>query len=520
MKPLLAMAAAVTATFAADCEHLTSLKLKDAVITSATSVAAGAFTPPSGPANGPYKTTPAFCRVQAVAKPSADSQIEFEVWLPESGWNGKYFGIGNGGFAGSIQYSLMAAALHGGYASSSTDTGHKGPATLGDWALGHHEKIVDFAYRAIHETAEKSKAVMQSYYSRGPKHSYFSGCSNGGRQALVEAQRYPADYDGIISGAPANFWTHNFAGFVWDEQALDKAPIPPAKMPALEKAALTACDTQDGVEDGVIDDPTRCHFDPSVMLCKGAENDSCLTAAQIGALKKIYDGPKNSKGKQIFPGYVPGGESGPGGWSRWITAADSQQAIFAKGFFANMVFQNAGWDFRTFNFDRDMDVTDDKSARLFNATESNLKTFKDGGGKLLIYHGWSDTAIAPTNAVNYYQSVVTKMGAKQAAEFLQLYMVPGMQHCAGGPGPDNFGTNPSATPSDPQHSLALALDKWVDQGVAPQSVIATKLKTGAAFAGAVARTRPLCPYPQVARYIGSGSTEDAASFKCSAPPAK
>jgi hypothetical protein len=514
---LLILTGTVSAVLAADCESLTSLKLPDATVTSANVVAAGAFVPPDGPANGPYKTLPQFCRVHAVAKPSSDSQIEFEVWMPVSGWNGKYFGIGNGGFAGSIQYSLMAAALHNGYASSSTDTGHKGPATNGDWALGHYEKIVDFAYRSIHETAAKSKLAMQSFYGRTPKHSYFSGCSNGGRQALVEAQRYPADYDGIIAGAAANFWTHNFAGFVWDQQALDAAPIPAAKMPALEKATLAACDAHDGVEDGVIDDPRKCQFDPGTLLCKGAETDSCLTAGQLGALKKIYDGPKNSKGEQLFPGYVPGGESGPGGWSRWVTGADSQQAIFAKGFFANMVFQNSTWDFRTFTFDRDMKITDDKSARLFNATEANLRLFKDAGGKLLMYHGWSDTAIAPTNAIIYYESVAAKMGPKKAGEFTQLYMVPGMQHCAGGPGPDNFGTNPSATPSDPSHSMALALDRWVDQGVAPQQIIATKFKTRANPESGVARTRPLCPYPQVARYNGSGSTDDAANFTCSVP---
>jgi hypothetical protein len=520
MKIFISVLAASAIAMAADCESVASLKLKDATVTAAHSVAAGEFKPPEGPQNGPYKSLPAFCRVQAVSKPSADSQIEFEVWLPEAGWNGKYFGIGNGGFAGSIQYSLMAAALYNGYASSSTDTGHKGPATNGDFALGHYEKMVDFAYRSIHETAEKSKAVIQNYYGRGAKHSYFSGCSNGGRQALVEAQRFPADYDGIIAGAAANDWTHNFAGFVWDQQALDAAPIPASKMPAIEKAALTACDALDGVEDGVIDDPTRCHFDPSVLLCKGAESDACLTAPQIGSLKKIYDGPRNSRGEQLFPGYVPGGESGPGGWSRWVTGADSQQAIFAKGFFANMVFQNAAWDFRSFHFDRDMKITDDKSARLFNATEANLKAFKDGGGKLLMYHGWSDTAIAPMNAVMYYKSVVAKVGQKQAADFTELYMVPGMQHCAGGPGPNSFGTYLGAAPSDALHSMSLALDRWVDQGIAPDRIIATKFKTGANPESGVVRTRPLCPYPQAARYSGSGSTDDAVNFKCVVPDSK
>jgi len=519
MRLALVVLAASTA-FAADCEKLAALKLKDATVTSAAVVPAGGFTQSEGRGNAIYKDVPAFCRVQAIAQPSSDSHIEFEVWLPAANWNGKYFAIGNGGFAGSIQYNLMAAAVINGYASSSTDTGHKAPATSAEWALGHYEKIVDFAYRAIHETADKSKAVIAGFYGHAAKHSYFSACSNGGRQGLMEAQRYPADYDGIISGAPANFWTHNFAGFIWDQQALQgDAQIPASKMPALENAALAACDAIDGVKDGVIDDPTKCHFDPSVLLCKGAESDSCLTSAQVGALKKIYDGPKNSKGERIFPGYVPGGEAGPGGWSRWVTGADSQQAVFGIGYFADIVFQNPKWDFRGFNFDRDMKVVDDKSARLFNAVDPNLKAFKDHGGKLFIYHGWSDTAIAPTNAIFYYESIVSKMGAKEAGDFAQLYMVPGMQHCAGGPGPDNFGTNPSPAPSDADHSLSIALDKWVDQGVAPKRIIATKYKGRGPDSG-VARTRPLCPYPQVARYSGSGSADDAANYRCMGPASK
>jgi hypothetical protein len=510
----------ISAAFAADCENLASPKLKDIAIKAST-VAAGAFQSPEARGNEAYKKVPAFCRVQAVATPAPDSHIEFEVWLPVSGWNGKYFGIGNGGFAGSIQYNLMAAALINGYASSSTDTGHQGPATTADWALGHREKIVDFAYRAIHETAEKSKSVIQKYYGSDVKHSYFTACSNGGRQGLLEAQRFPTDYDGIISGAPANNWTHNLAGFIWDQQALEgDAQIPAAKMTAIENAALASCDALDGVKDGVIDDPRKCHFDPSALLCKGGDSDSCLTEPQVAALKKIYAGPGNSKGKSIFPGYLPGGEAGPGGWNRWVTGTDSQQYAFGFGFFANMVFDKRDWDLRTFDFDRDMKVTDDKMARLFNATDPNLKAFKDRGGKLFIYHGWSDTAIAPTNAILYYESVVSQMGAKPASDFLQLYMVPGMQHCAGGPGPNTFGTNPSAAPSDALHSMSIALDRWVDQGVAPSQIIATKYKRGANPESGIERTRPLCPYPRVAQYTGSGSTDDAANFRCVIPGRK
>jgi feruloyl esterase len=503
---------------AADCESLTSLKLPGATVSAAQTVASGAFTPPSGTA-APYKNVPAFCRVQGVIQPSTDSQIQFDVWMPAAGWNGKYLGVGNGGFAGSIGYSAMAAAVQNGYAVSSTDTGHTGAATDGEWALGHREKILDFGYRAIHETAEKSKKIVQAFYGGNPKHSYFSSCSNGGRQALLEAQRYPADYDGIIAGAPANFLTHHLTGFVWNAQALYSNPaahIPMTKMKTIESAALAACDALDGVEDGVIDDPTKCHFDPSTLLCKGADSDQCLTEAQVTALKKLYEGPRNSKGEQIFPGYLPGGEAGLGGWALWITGSAPEKSLqfaFAKGFFANMVFQNAAWDYHNFTFDRDVKIADDTVARTFNATDPNLKAFKDRGGKLLIYHGWSDAAIAPVNTVNYYKSVVAKMGAKQAGDFVELYMVPGMQHCGGGPGPNSFGAVVS-TPSDPQHSMSLALERWVEEGVAPDQIIATKYKNDLNPAAGAARTRPLCPYPQVAHYKGTGSTDDAANFTC------
>jgi feruloyl esterase len=520
MKTLLLLVASASATVAlgADCENLASLKLENTTIKSAQTVAAGAFTPPAG-VRGNYKELPEFCRVEGVIKPAPDSEIQFEVWLPASGWNGKYFGIGNGGFAGSVQYTLLAASVKNGYAASSTDTGHQGSPTKADWALNHYDKIIDYAYRSIHETAEKSKSVIQKYYGGNPKHSYFAGCSNGGRQALLEAQRFPEDYDGIIAGAAANDWTHNIAGFVWDQQALDGAEIPASKMAALENATLNACDANDGVKDGVIDQPDKCHFDPSVLLCKGADSDTCFTAAQVQALRKIYEGPRNSKGP-IFPGYLPGAEDGPGGWNRWITGPHADQGEYAKGFFGDMVFSNPDWDYRTFEWNRDMKITDDKFARSFNAVDPNLKAFKDRGGKLLIYHGWSDAAIAPTNAIHYYESVQARMGKQAAAEFVQLYMVPGMQHCGGGPGPNSFGTNPSMLPSDAQHSLTIALDHWVDKGTAPTRIIASKYKTGANPESGIERTRPLCPYPQVARYKGSGSTDDAANFTCAVPDSR
>ena len=513
------MAFGSVADAATDCEGLAKLTLQGVAIHIAQAVPAGSFTPPGNP---PIANLPAFCRVAGVIRPTADSNIQFEVWMPDAGWNGKFQGIGNGGFAGSIGFGAMATAVIHGYATASTDTGHTGGVTDATWALGHPEKVADFGYRAIHETAERSKAIMGAFYGHAPQRSYFSSCSNGGRQALMEAQRFPADYDGIIAGAPANFWTHLLSAALWDVQAtmLDPASyIPADKIPAIESATLAACDARDGVKDGVIDDPSRCQFDASELLCKGPDSNACLTAPQVAALKKIYSGPQSSKGAQVFPGYSVGGEAGGGGWPAWITGAGPGKALmyaFGTQFFTNMVYNNAAWDWRTFTVDRDMQTADEKLAPVMNATDPDLKKFKARGGKLILYHGWSDAAIPPVNAIRYYESVVTKMGAKNTQPFVRLYMVPGMQHCGGGPGPYNFG-QVSVPLGDAQHDMDAALERWVEQGIAPDSIIATKYKTGANPASGVVRTRPLCAYPEVAHWKGSGSTNDAANFECVKP---
>lgn len=506
---------------AATCDSLSALKLSSTTITAAHAVDAGGFKPPQGAgAARLFQGLPAFCRVEGVIAPTEDSHIEFEVWLPlESAWNGRYVGVGNGGFAGSISYAQLGQGVAAGYAVSSTDTGHKAGATDGQWALGHFEKIVDYGHRAIHETAVQSKAIVKALYGGEAKHSYFNGCSNGGRQALIEAQKYPADYDGIIAGAPANYFTHIGATFVWDNQALDEDPaayIPAKKFAAIEAAAVAQCDAKDGVTDGVINDPTRCHFDPDVLACKGAEDDKCLTASQLAALKKVYQGAHNSKGELIYPGFQPGGESGMGGWGLWITGlapGRSLERAFAFGFFADMAFQNAQWDYKTFNFDHDLKLADDKMASVLNGIDPNLKAFKNRGGKLIMYHGWSDAALPPTNTIAYYSNVAAKIGQKQEREFVQLYMVPGMQHCGGGPGPNEFG----AYAPGAEQGMSTALEKWVEHGTAPDKIIATKYKADNNPASGVVRTRPLCPYPQEAQYKGSGSTDDAANFACAVP---
>jgi feruloyl esterase len=297
--------------------------------------------------------------------------------------------------------------------------------------------------------------------------------------------------------------------------------IPASKLPAIEAATLEACDAMDGVKDGVIDNPPACHFDPGKLLCNGAESDSCLTAPQVAALKKIYDGPRNSKGERVFPGYSVGGETGGGGWGLWITGSGpgkSLQFAFGTGFFKNMLFDDASWDFKTFNVDHDTKLSDDKMGQRLNATNPDLSAFRKRGGKLIMYHGWSDAAIPPVNAVNYYRSVLSAMGLKDNNEFVRLFMVPGMQHCGGGPGPSVFGQG-GVPQADADHDMARALERWVESNVAPEQIVATKYK-GANAASGVVRTRPLCAYPKVARWKGTGSTDDSANFECVTPAAQ
>jgi feruloyl esterase len=475
---------------------------------------------------------PAFCRVAGVLKPTSDSDIKFEVWMPAAGWNGKFQDVGNGGFAGLVAYRSMAGMLKRGYATASTDDGHTGGADV-SWAIGHPEKVIDFGYRAVHETARVSKSIIHAYYGKDTGQSYFNGCSDGGREALMEAQRFPDDFDGIIVGAPANSWTHQFAGFVWNEQATLSDPasyIPPTKLPALQAAALAQCKNLDGAEEGILEDPSQCHFDPAVIQCTGGDGPNCLTAPQVVAAQRIYAGPRNPRtGKQIYPGYQPGAEAWPFNWSAWITGAAPGQAIqffFGNTFFADMMFQNPKWDFRTLNFDHDISLTDEKLGAILNSNDPDLRPFQSHGGKMIQYHGWVDAAVAPTDSIDYYNSVVSLMAGKvrrkaerkafeRVQTFYRLFMVPGMEHCSGGPGANDFGNRPDmATPQlDPEHDVVSALDRWVVQGVAPDKLVATKYADDNAAKGII-RTHLLCPYPQVAQWTGKGSRSDAANFAC------
>jgi feruloyl esterase len=483
------------------CDSLSKVSLPNVIITAAQSIAAGAFTPP--PAPGPFgpnpalfKGLPAFCRVMATLTPSSDSDIKIEVWLPASGWNNDFQAIGNGGWNGTMGYGPLAEAVKRGFAAAGTDTGHQGGSA--SFAMEHPEKLTDFAYRAVHEMTVTSKAIIQNYYGSAPRYSYWNGCSTGGRQGLKEAQKFPADFDGIIAGAPANYQTHLHVWSIWVAQQVNKTPdsfLPPEKLEVLHKAVVAACDAGDGVKDGLLNDPTRCHFDPKTIECKGEDSANCLKPAQVAAVQAIYAGPKNSGGKEVFPTFEPGSELG------WSILAGQQAASVATDSFTYVVYKNPQWDWHRMNLDSDVAQIEKTYETLIDATDPNLKPFFAHKGKLLMYHGWSDQLIAPLNSINYYSSLVRNLGGeKKASNDVRLFMVPAMAHCGGGEGPNTF-------------DQVGAIQQWVEQGKAPDTMIA--LHTGKS--GTVDRTRPLCVYPKVARYKGSGSTDDAANFTCAMP---
>jgi feruloyl esterase len=486
------------AAAAAACDSLGTFALSGGKITSAALVAPAAFTPPgqTGPGNPAFKSLGEFCRITASLAPTSDSDIRIEVWLPATGWNGKLQSVGNGGWAGVIPYPALAAALAAGYATAATDTGHVGNTAA--FVPGHREKLVDYGYRAVHEMTVAAKALIGAFYGNAPRLSYWNGCSTGGRQGLMEALRYPADYDGIIAGAPVNYRTHQLTWELWIAQAVHASAasyIPPAKYPAIHAAALDACDARDGVKDGLIENPAACSFDPGVLACRQGDDASCLTPPQVEAARKIYSPAVNPETRQeIFPALQPGSELGWGG------LAGPQAVGEAVEFFRYVVYNDPAWDFRTLRFDKAAEQADAAAGDLLNVIDPNLKPFFNRGGKLLLYHGWNDQLVAPVNSINYYTSIVREMGGERAAaNAVRLFMMPGTNHCAGGEGPNTF-------------DRMRVIEQWVEHGEAPERIPATHSTNGL-----VDRTRPLCPYPKVANYKGTGSIDDAANFSCVAP---
>lgn len=446
--------------------------------------------PAAPPGSEPSRDRPAHCRVTAVLTSSADSRIELEVWLP-SHWNGKFQMVGNGGWAGSLNVAGMDTALRDGYATASTDTGHAGGS--GTFAIGHPERLVDFADRAVHETAVRAKALVARYYGEGARLSYFNGCSLGGRQALMEAQRYPADFDGIIAGAPANptarLHTWDMATSV--PALRDPAAIVPRETLALvNRTVLAACDGRDGVADGWIEDPRACHVDLDVLACRGADAAGCLTAPQLASVRRGYATVTLPGGEAVFPGKEPGSEAG---WSAFL--AGQAPGVPADSF--RIAHQDAAWDPRTFDLARDYALVQEKVGAIVDVRSLDLRAFRARGGTLLLYHGWNDVLISPRNTIETYERAAAASGGRPA-DWVRLFMLPGVGHCSGGPGPD-------------QVNWMAAIERWREAKAAPARIDAVRVQDGR-----VETTRPLCPYPQRAVHSGTGSTRDAANFSCRA----
>ena len=495
---------------AESCSALSNLNIQDTRITLTEMVNQDSFTAP-GADN--VMQAPAFCRLVGVTTPA----VNFEVWLPLSGWNGNYQSVGNGGMAGTISYASMASALRRGYATASTDTGHEaGPISFdASWASGRPDLIEDFGHRALHLTTVNAKQVTEAFYRAPPGYSYYVGCSKGGQQGLMEAQRYPNDFDGIIAGDPANNWTRFYAGaHLWYSQALladEGSYLPPSKLPALGNAVNEACDALDGVSDGILQNPLACEFKPASLACPiGVDDNSCLTPKQVTAVERIWSGVEDSSGELIYPGLVPGGEASRGSWSTWVTGPEPFQSLHwrgGEGFFRWFVFDDPDWDFRTFDFDSDLNYALKKVGPAVDSNDPDLRPFRDNGGKLIVYHGWSDPDISPLASIDYFDRVVdviaqesaTQSALSDTQEFYRLFMVPGMAHCAGGPGPDRF-------------DALTALENWVERDIAPENILASKI-----INDEVVRTRPLCAHPKMATYNGSGDSDHATNFRCTAP---
>jgi feruloyl esterase len=471
------------------CEILSRFKGKDVTMIQSRVVTATA-------------DTPQHCRVTGIISP----EVAFEVDLPDR-WNRRFFMTGNGGLAGdSVDQPNTAdrpAALTNGFVMARTNTGHdarKEPS--GSFILNNPQKAIDYAYRAVHVTADLAKAIAKDYYGEPVSFSYWSSCSNGGRQGLLEAQRYPDEFDGIVANAPWVDQTGFTIGAIWNQKALTEAPLTPAKVIMVAQAVLNKCDAVDGLKDGLIDDPRKCSFDPArdVPQCPaGADStdrSDCLTSAQAEALKKIYGGPM-SNGKPYFPGFMVGSEAN---WQSAVIGAQpgAKPADFnlAEGVMKYLILEPPKPDYDTLTFDFDKAAaTVARWSKLADAKETDLSKFRKNRGKLIMTYGWADQILQPLMGVNYYQALVAKNGT-DTTDFARLFMVPGMSHCAGGAGPD-------------RNDAVTAVIDWVEKNKAPESIIASKVANGQ-----VVRTRPLCPYPLVARYKGQGSIDEAANFSC------
>ena len=477
------------------CSALRSVGQRGLEILSAEDVAAGLFTAP----DGQVLKVPRSCRVAGIAR-GAGSEIGFELWLPQP-WSGRYVQLGNGGFAGNIDQPSLAAEIGRGNAVAVSDTGHKGGQFDASWARGHPERVVDYGHRSIRVTANASQELIRAYYGRSARRRYFIGCSNGGRQALIAAQRYPEDWDGILAGSPAVQWTKQLATFAAIQHQLRLNPanwIPPSKLPAIQRAALASC-PPGTVSAHVPDNPRLCRFDSRRLLCKAEESSECLTAAQIVTVDLIRFGPLDRQtGRRLYSGFEATSAAAKANWDQWILNADRDapsQLAFATQAYRHLVLGRPDWQVEEFTPNSDF-ASAQRLAPILDAN-ADLGGFARKGGKLIMYVGWADAVISPTASVAYYQGTIGQMGRLATERFFRLFMVPGMQHCQGGPAPNAFGQARISPPlrPDTQHDIRSALEQWVEHGRPPQKIVATKYEDDRPGGPAMA-SRELQPYPR------------------------
>jgi feruloyl esterase len=451
-----------------------------------------------------------FCRVIGTVKPTPESDIRFELWLPpRADWNGKFEGVGSASFLGTIQYQPLMRALVRGYATVATDNGHQ--SEHGDdigWALGQPERVIDFGYRAEHTVTQAAKTLTEHFYGRAPRHSYFVGCSQGGHHGLMEAQRFPEDYDGIVAGSPVYSFTGEMSGQAWNVRALQQTStgaLPAQKLQLLQQSVAKAC----GGADSLVDDPRQCLFDPAALRCTDQGENSCLTDSEIEAVRRMYGGPKTSAGAQIYPGLSPGGETR---WER-LWADPKKLGGSWQSFYRFMVFGNPTWEISSMDFDRDPALAKQKLGDILDPDNPNLSRFADHGAKIIVYHGWADDMVPAQVSVDYYSSATAKLGSARMKSFYRLFMIPGMSHCGGGPGANVLfhSEDAAAVPLAPDRDMLTALEQWVEQGRVPSDFVASGLDKD----GAIERTRLIGAYPNVAKYRGTEDVNRADNWTCS-----